>query len=470
MAKIIEDGVDAKAANEILIGMVTDDTVLGRIASKWKHKPFDCEWADVIGQWCVTFFQKHRKAPSKTIRSLYDQWAESQPSDTLVKGVEQFLKHLSEQAVKQGEVNPGHVLDIATKHFHKVGLTRLRDVIDDGLETGQYDRVDAKLTEFNKLDLVANTVVDVNADEAENTFRSRPIPIIKYPGDLGIMVNDSMTRSNLIAFMGAEKSGKSWTLLDAAFRAVTQRRKVMYFEVGDMSREQTMQRFYSRVCQTPFRSPSSKWPYTVKYPDSICPPEKGKDFASVTTATKTFAKALDATVANSRWEKHIKKNKLPDLPIRFSFSSAGTMTVAGIASQLDSLAIDGWTPDVLVIDYADILGTVGSKRDERDGINSVWLEMRSLAMSRNLLIITATQANAASYTTKLLSRENFSGDKRKLAHATGVLGINVPLREKSAGITKINWIVRRDAEHNPGEVVHCAGCLAIASPIMRSCF
>lgn len=472
MAKIIEDGVNDRVANEILIGMVTDDAVLGRIASNWRHKPFDCEWADIVGGWCVAFFQKHRKAPRKTIRSLYDQWAETQPSETLVKGVDQFLRHLSEQAVKQGEINSAHVLDIATRHFHKITLTRLRDCIEDAIEMGQHERADAKIAEFGKINLAASVGVATYDDVVamRSAFHEREQPIVRYPGALGEMVNDAMTRSSFIAFEGPEKSGKSFYLIDLAFRAVTQRRKVAFFEVGDMSEGQVMLRFLARMARMPFRSPLNKWPFKVKYPETICPPERRRGVASVTSKIATFNKALDVETFIKRRDQYYKKHELPEQPMRMFCSPAGTTTVAGIISQLDIAALSGWLPDVVVIDYADLLTTVGSKKDEREQINSIWTDLRALSLGRNLLVATATQANADSYRTELIDRRNFSGDKRKLAHATGVIGINVSGKEKSIGVSRLNWIVRREGEYNWEDVVHCAGCLAVANPVIVSCF
>ena len=54
-------------------------------------------------------------------------------------------------------------------------------------------------------------------------------------------------------------------------------------------------------------------------------------------------------------------------------------------------------------------------------INTTWKQLRALSQDRHCLVVTATQANAGSYTREApMDRRSFSEDKRKLAHATGI--------------------------------------------------
>ena len=83
-------------------------------------------------------------------------------------------------------------------------------------------------------------------------------------------------------------------------------------------------------------------------------------------------------------------------------------------------------------------------------------------------MVTATQANAASYKADLLFMQHFSEDKRKLAHANGIIGINVTAEEKVREVCRLNWVVIRERDMAPTRVVHCAGCLAIGNPAIRT--
>jgi hypothetical protein len=108
---------------------------------------------------------------------------------------------------------------------------------------------------------------------------------------------------------------------------------------------------------------------------------------------------------------------------------------------------DGFVPDVILIDYVDIMAAE-SKTEFRHQENEKWLRLRGLSTSRHALVVTATQADAKSYTSDTLSIANFSEDKRKFAHVTAMYGLNQDRhgREKELGIMRLNQLVVRESE------------------------
>lgn len=83
-------------------------------------------------------------------------------------------------------------------------------------------------------------------------------------------------------------------------------------------------------------------------------------------------------------------------------------------------------------------------------------------------MLTATQADAASFDANLITSSNFSEDRRKLDHVTAMIGINSTDEEKECGIYRLNHIKRRDDDFSVGQVVYTASCLAMANPAVRS--
>jgi hypothetical protein len=85
-------------------------------------------------------------------------------------------------------------------------------------------------------------------------------------------------------------------------------------------------------------------------------------------------------------------------------------------------------------------------------------------------LVTATQADAASYERQVMTKSNFSEDKRKLAHVTGMIGLNQTKEEQEKGIMRLNWIVRREAEFSEFACLNVAGCLALGRPYVLGCW
>jgi hypothetical protein len=125
---------------------------------------------------------------------------------------------------------------------------------------------------------------------------------------------------------------------------------------------------------------------------------------------------------------------------------------------------------VIVIDYADILANPPGFNESRDATNATWKHLRRLSQERHCLVVTATQADAASYRAETIDASNFSEDKRKLSHVTGMVGINSTPEEKENSMQRLNWVVLRESEFNVTRCVHVASCIDIGNPAVKSIF
>jgi hypothetical protein len=156
--------------------------------------------------------------------------------------------------------------------------------------------------------------------------------------------------------------------------------------------------------------------------------------------------------------------------LKLECTSNSTTNVGNIRTSIDEEIKLGWVPDVVVIDYADILApeTGTSAMDFRQQTNRTWQALRRLSQDYHILVVTATQSDAASYDTQLLTRKNFSEDKRKYAHVTGMVGINQNEEQKEIGVFRLNWILLREGIYYESRCVTVAGSLNIANPAILS--
>ena len=132
---------------------------------------------------------------------------------------------------------------------------------------------------------------------------------------------------------------------------------------------------------------------------------------------------------------------------------------------------DGFVPDLIVIDYADLL--VGDSKDFRQLQNEIWKDLRRLSQEKGQpLVVTATQADAKSYDTNKLKLSNFSEDKRKYAHVTAFYGLNQDKegREKKLGILRLNELLLRDGDFSVNNEITLLQNLRRGNPFLGSYF
>jgi len=457
---------DGSIERRVLTGMITDRTTLAKIAAKWEPPGlFRAGYANLVAQWAIDYHRKYDKAPLQNIEGLFEQWAERHPDKKQIAIIEKFLGHLSDEYENlKADSNSGYIVDLAGKHFNAVRLSKLSEGIQDDLERGKSENALERAGTFDRIELGVGAGIDALHDEnaIREAFEDESDVLIQYPGALGKFFDDSLERDGFVAFMGPEKRGKTFWLLDVAYRALFQRRRVGFFQCGDLSQKQMMRRILIRAAGWP------RYPSKVRRPFELEPIEGAAPNVHFKTRRfktgLTWQRAWKACGENVRKRIRSKKSYL-----KLSTHPNTTLSVPGIESILDTWARDDWIADVIVIDYADIL-LMEKGDDRRDKINEAWKALRGLSQKYHCLVVTATQSDAASYNADTLGRGHFSEDKRKLAHVTGMIGINQNSEEKEEQLMRLNWIARREAEYIESRCVYAAGCLALGNPAVLSCF
>ena len=458
---------DGSEERKILIGMIVDSQVVGRIAAKWEAGLFKSVWGNLVANWCVDFFNEYETAPKQEIESLFESWASKSQNEETVELVDKFLASLSDEYDARSESsNSNYVIDLASDYFNKVKLASLSEAIKGDLVTDDVESALNRVNTYGQVEMGTGAGIDVLSDQdaIKEAFAEQQESIVNYPGDLGRFFKGALQRDAFVAFMGAEKRGKTWWLIDVAWRAMCQRRKVAFFEVGDMSQNQIMRRFMTRATRQPLKKRTYDYPTHIER-------EQGVPIALVDHDHRTQDKSIGWQTAYKACQRVMKsKIKSQKSMMRLSCHPNSTLTVSGMRSILTAWERDGWIPDVVIVDYADILAPPYGIKDTRDQINATWKQLRALSQSQHCLLVTATQADANSYNANTIGRSNFSEDKRKFAHVTGMVGLNATEEEKENGVTRLNWIVLRESSFTENQCVHAAGCLDVGNPAIKSTF
>ncbi len=459
---------DLSEERRILAAMIASKRVLARITSKWLTSKeedglFASPWANTLGKLCVGFHRKHQEAPGKGIESLFTAWASKARDESTISLVENFLTSLD---YSLESVNEGHVIDSAGVYFSKVRKKKLLEKVEGFLSIGELDKADEAIRNYRKVEMGLYSGSDVLLDEDliwSALDEKKTEVLVNYPGDLGKFFGYSLSRDNFIAFQGPEKSAKTFALLDVGWRGMLNRKRVAFFEIGDMTQDQILRRFVVRAAKRPIK------PKTIKKPILLV--NHGDDSYHVEWEEKVYTTPLDFAEARAAFQK-VQKNALKsnESYLKLYTAPAGTVSLSMIDEAIETWAQNNWVVDICIVDYADLIRPSMGYGDPREKVNEIWMGLRALSQKYHCLVVTATQANREAYTAKVVKMEHASEDKRKNAHATGIVGISRSSKERDLNLARYNWTVLREDEHNPNRCCTLAQCLGIANPCVKSCF
>lgn len=484
----------------IITGMIVSTDFLQRIEKFWRPALLESSELAMLGSWCFDYFKQYGKAPNNDIGSIYiDHLKNGRLSKTDGQYIEELLANLSNEYERDAQFNSAYLYDKTVRHFKARELEQHNQEVQALVDAGRVEEAETLASSYRPIILEDKDIgLDLSSEEAlrrvERAFSVATNPIISYPGALGRMWNSQLTRGAFFTLLGSEKRGKTWWLLELALRAARQKANVAFFEAGDMTEDQILRRvciyvsqrsdkkeycgerfrsvgdcLYNQLdtCERPDRncdfgifggnvegdSTSLPLEFLVRRYNELpdyepcdsydCPSRRGVVWLRKLPKVSPLTARQAAQSLQKFFQKYHRRFKLVTYP-------AGLLTVTEIRKCLDDWERhDGFVPDAIVIDYADLLSADDSKISEfRHRQDHVWKSLRGLSQERHALVISATQADAASYTKRQLTMSNFSEDKRKLAHVTAQYGLNQDSsgREKRLSIMRINAIVVREGD------------------------
>jgi hypothetical protein len=115
----------------------------------------------------------------------------------------------------------------------------------------------------------------------------------------------------------------------------------------------------------------------------------------------------------------------------------GSASVVTIRNHIEKLLLKGFIPNVIVVDYADIMRSTKSYDSLRHELKLVYEELRNMAMDLNVPIWTASQANRDSANADIVGLENMAEAYGKAMVADFVISLSVKPLEKSTGMGRL---------------------------------
>ncbi len=468
--------VDGQVERKLLIAMIVSKKFLGQAAPVLeieKDNLREVPLFTLITEWCLDYWHEYQKAPRKAIETIYHAWADknqNEDQDSLLEDVHDLLEEISGEYASHKDINVSYMVDQLGEFITKKKLQRASEQLEAALAKGDTKVAGEIFTSFKMPNVGKNEVIDVLNDDApwKRAFEKSADPIFTYPGAAGRFLNRNLIRDSFLVIQAPEKTGKSYWLMDFAIQALRSRRKVIMFQCGDLSEHQILLRIGSRLSGIPEHEDDCKKVYV---PLKITRDDDEDLGVKLDYERRKFLSPLNFPTAKKARQRFSKAHGMSSLDSYFKLSvhDMSSINFAGINQILDQLSYEeDFDPDLILIDYMDILAHEVNRKEKRDMIDETWQNGRSLSTNRHALTIAATQSNAEAFEAKLQSKKHFSNDKRKLSHVSGMIGLNQSEDEKEAQVMRLNWIVNRHAPQLTKRCLWVGQCLSLGQPITCS--
>jgi len=381
---------------KLIISLLTDSQFTQQTLDIIEPEYFDSEANRWIIKTFSDYYKKYKALP--TLEAL-KMIIHDLDDDVLKVSIVENLK----EAYKQLEATDLEIVKEKTLIFCQNQAIK-QAVLEsaDLLEQGKYDDIRSVIDKALKAGQNRSIGHDYK-EEVVNRFRQAARDCIPLPWPLITDITDGGAgKGEMFIFVAPSGVGKSWLLSNIGAYAILNNYNVIHYtlELGEE--------------------------YTGKRYDSII-------------------SGIAAQELKYHEEEVIKKVQDIKGNLVVKYFPTKTASVITISAHIEKCILNGFKPDLIIVDYADLLKPQGSmaKRELRHALGNIYEELRGLAGEYQIPIFSASQSNRSSETDDIVTGNQISESYEKLMISDVVISLSRKVEDKVAGTGRFFIIKNR---------------------------
>ena len=378
---------------KIVQGLLTDSMWAEQMAEVIDTQFFDLKYLRFLADRYFTYHQKYKDFPTLPLLVSIIRDDLKTGNDTILR--DQIVEYL--QRIRHNP-NMGDLEYVKDKSLDFCRKQAFRGALEEAVDLIQVDKFDSVM-DLMRHAMSVGTTPSVGHDFFED-MEARFVRINRSPIPTGIdkidakdILNGGLGKGEIGVITAPTGVGKSHMLVNLGCAAIRNGFNVIHYTF-ELTETSTGLRYDSNLCQIPSNQVPERKEEVIEY-----------------------------------YKEH--GEKLGKLMIKEY--PTGTATVQTLRSHIEKLSLKGFIPQVLIIDYADIMRSSRQYDSMRHELKKVYEDLRNLAMEKNLPIWTASQSNRDSANSDIVGLENMAESYGKAQVADVVISISRKPAEKAEG-------------------------------------
>jgi hypothetical protein len=382
--------------HKVIAALMSDRIFLQQIHDILDPNYFSSDGAKwLVGQ-VLEYFVKYKTPPTLDVFKISLDNVESDLLKTTVKqALKEVLTHLS-------GADQSYVKD-QTINFCK--NQKLRQAILDSVEmlkVSNYDGIKLRIDDAMKAGTDRN-IGHEYAEHIEERFAQATRKTSPTPWEpINDITDGGIGAGELAVFVAPAGIGKSMALVNVAAHAIKEGKTVFYYtlELNEAYVGARFDSFYTGV-------PSSE--------------------------LKHHKEEVEKYVRNLPGKLVVK------------YYPTKTATINTITAHLEKSAMQGYKPDMVIVDYADLLRDVSNKSSARHDqvLGNIYEDLRGVAGSYQIPIYTASQANRSALEQEIIEADKIAESYSKVMIADFVVSLSRKVEDKISGTGRWHVIKNR---------------------------
>jgi len=381
---------------KIITSLLSDKPFLQQVSDILLPEFFESEANQWIVETIEKYFQEYKSAPTLDVFKIKVNDVERDiVKSSIIESLKDSYRYLESEDLD--------FVKEETLNFCKNQCIK-RAILDsvDFLNKGQYELIKSTIDAAMKVGHDRNIGYEfldaIQARYTENVRHtiSTPWPVIN---DLS---NGGFGKGELILFVAPPGIGKSSCLMNVGANAVQKGLTVVHYTM-ELSEQYTAQRY---------------------------------DAIITGIATQNLKYHLDEV------ESELKKKVSGKLVIKYYPTKSASVNT--LKAHLDQMILLGTKPDLVIIDYADLLRSTARSREKlHEDLEIIYEELRGLAGEYELPVFSASQSNRSSADSEVVTGDQIASSFSKIMIADFIISLSRKVTDKIAGTGRFFIIKNR---------------------------
>lgn len=382
--------------NKVLSVLIKDRPFLQQVHDIIDPRFFSSESAQWIAKTTLEYFDKYKSPPTlEVLKVELDKIDIDILKTTVVENIREVLKFAD---AEDSQYIKDKTLDFCKNQKLKAAILKSVEL----LKSGKYDEIKMSVDEAMKAGADRNIGHDY-LDDIALRFVENKRNTVETPWDvINEIMDGGLGTGEMGVFVAPAGIGKSMALVNIAAYAAKKGLNVVYYTL-ELSETYVGARFDSHYSGIPSQD--------LKFHQE---------------------EVVDAI-------KNVKGNLI------IKYYPTKTATVNSISAHLDKCIMQGVKPDVVLVDYADLLRDTGVKGAVRNDImlGNIYEELRGLAGTYQVPLYTASQANRSALEEDVIEADKIAESYAKVMVADFVVSLSRKTADKIGGTGRWHVIKNR---------------------------
>jgi len=426
------DRLSSAHQENLLACLAFHDSAASIIVESVDADLFSSEIYREVADKCISYYDQYRETPKEHLPDLFADVLEGRDE----KKSELYGQVIDNLYFLRDTINIEFVLSRLRGFVREQRLKRaITDAARD-LQEGAADEAENALTEVLRTkDLAAFTpglMLHRNPGQFV-TATTKPIDVIPMGIDYLKKIEFGPVRKELLTILAPPNRGKSWALIHIGKYALLNRKRVLHVTL-EMSEQRCAQRYTQALFSIAKRDPDVRYTLLEEL-DGAFAGFGEVDLVRPSLADPGINKLLAEKVNSIHGRFQLVIKQFP----------TGQLTISGLHAYIDRLErSEGFVPDIILVDYADLMKVDSSRL--RTDIGQIYKDLRGLGVERDTSMVTASQSNRSGEVAKVITLQHLGEDYSKAATSDMILSYNQTAAERRMGIARLFIAKHRNDE------------------------